>query len=593
MYSTVQKINLVGLDFHVSAKFLGAEDAELMLNVTELDSFRAVLRIGFSGNHPLKLQNLTLECSASTAEVHGIYFGGDPHLEMGYLPHGKLDKQVAAHRGVPLISLIDRVGNNRCSMGFLGQQLETQMTAQLSEMDVSYHIRIVRPIATNSAGAETYFELPAGHFEEFIVDRSVRSWIDVVRDYGMLAKQFSKIDPWPAPAHSFDPVFCTWTAIHHDVSESWCRDTARLAADIGFRTWITDDGWHHDGGEFGNYDDVGEWQPSIRKFPDFANHVKEIQELGFRYLLWVAPFMLGTANKEIDRTGLVLQPGHPGANFEMLDPMQPEVSNHVRQMLDRLQLRYNLDGFKLDFIDAVSAQKVMPGGRSVGFAISAAIEQALSDIRSRRPDLLIEFRNSYANLAMQNFANLYRSSDLPVNFFLNRWQATMLRILNPGRAVVTDPMLWPKDDSIENVAVHLINGISAVPMVSIDLTTYPKQHLEVLRHWIGYYSSRKETLAFGEFAPHLRGTKLPLTYFRDQYREIIALYDEVPVRIGHQRRVDLLNASPSESILLASATVQNYLARVFGPTGDLVLEKELEFGARDIEIPIGGRVELT
>lgn len=593
MPSVDQKVEIHGLELFVSAEFEDAADGEIELQTQVFNEKKAVLRIAFHGSGEVQLKSLRVTTSVSTANSHGIYFGGDPHLEMGYLPHGKLIKRVAAHCGVPLISLINRVGTNICSLGFLGQQLETEMIAQLSEIDARYHISFARPIPVLVDGTPTQLSLNSGHVEEFLVDLEQQSWQEVARSYGKLALASSKIDPLPVNPEAFEPVFCTWTAIHHDLSEVWCIETASIAFDLGFRTWITDDGWHHSGGEFGNYDDVGGWEPTASKFSDFAAHVKSIQNLGMKYLLWVAPFMLGTDNTDLDRTGLMLQPGHQGANFEMLDPLQSGVAIHVANLLERLMADYKLDGFKIDFIDSVSAQKFLQSSASSGQAMMDALELALRPLVEENPNLLIEFRNSYANLAMQSFGNLYRSSDLPVNFFLNRWQATMLRILNPGRAVVTDPMLWPMDESVENVAVHLINGLSAVPMVSIDLMKYPAEHLSVIRHWIEFYRSRKKTLAFGDFSPSLRGSKIPQTSFCQPTHEVIALYDQVPVAIRGEAWTEILNASEANRVLLLEPTASEWRYSKFGPMGELVGEGRLPAGIRDLEIPVGGRIELN
>ena len=48
-------------------------------------------------------------------------------------------------------------------------------------------------------------------------------------------------------------MFCSWTAIHHDVSQAWVTRNARRAAELGFGTWLTDDGWFTSKASFADY----------------------------------------------------------------------------------------------------------------------------------------------------------------------------------------------------------------------------------------------------------------------------------------------------------------------------------------------------
>ena len=76
------------------------------------------------------------------------------------------------------------------------------------------------------------------------------------------------------------------------VSEEPAERNARVAADLGLRTFIMDDGWFTEGTEFG-YHRTGDWRPVSSKFPDFRAHVRHVQDMGLKCLLWVAPFMVG------------------------------------------------------------------------------------------------------------------------------------------------------------------------------------------------------------------------------------------------------------------------------------------------------------
>jgi alpha-galactosidase len=198
---------------------------------------------------------------------------------------------------------------------------------------------------------------------------------------------------------------------------------ARLAADLGFRTWITDDGWFIESGQFANYSRAGDWQPYTPKFPDFKAHVRMVQELGFHYILWVSPFMVGKDSEAARRYAHLLTTGHEHLGFNNLSPWHAETRQVIGSLLEPLVRDYNLDGLKIDFLDAVSIHSVRKEGASDA-TLGASFYHLMKDVTDRllaiNPELLVEFRNTYANLASRSYANIYRSSDVLINFSLNR-----------------------------------------------------------------------------------------------------------------------------------------------------------------------------
>ena len=502
-----------------------------------------------------ELGTLSLSWEVPATDAHGLYFGGYPGDELSYLPFHRLEKTVRAHTGVPYTALVHRNGANRFSLGLLEQRVDVTLHAQLSELTRCYHFRLERP-GTSERNGQT---LGGKEWREtlYVSTRSA-PWFEELQAYVRWVDRKQPSPALPVPEHAFDPVFCTWTAVHHDVSHDWTMRTLPLAADLGFKTFIMDDGWFLEGGLFGDYRHVGSWQPETSKFPDFAEHVRAVKDLGFRYLLWVAPFMIGYDNPRAEQEAHLLTTGQRPERFHNLSPWHPDTARVVRELLLGLLERYDLDGFKLDFIDALKpwaerGPDALPA--TMGERMAAILSEAVDELVKRKPGLLTEFRNTYTNLASRRYANLYRSSDVPINPGLNRWQATLLRLLAPDRAVHTDPALWHPDDSDENVAVHLINLIAAVPMVSVELDRYPASHLALIRHWLGFYEAHRRTLVHGEFAPTFQAGRVPLTRFSSAQEHIIGVYDDVPIELplappGDERPVWLLNASSRNHLIL-------------------------------------------
>lgn len=587
-----ESVDVDGHTLKVSIDYVDEVAQEVGVSVVHQPNGTHRVEIVISGDQPATVSTVTVAATVSTANCRGVYIGADPHLEFGYLPHWPIAKEVSAHRGVPIAALVDHNAMALFAMGLLDQDSDAIVHAQLSEMDQCYHLAIERPPGSRIDGSAVATTVPAGHTEVVYVLTRPHEFPQLLADYAECATAHTGIAPRPVPAHAFLPVYCTWTAVHHEVNHEWAAHTARTAYNLGFRTWITDDGWHHPNGTFGSYSDIGHWQPDPTKFPDFSAHVREIQSLGMAYMLWVAPFMLGSEQTRYPAGAVSTQPGHPGAAFDLIDPEDPQAAEHVVTLLAGLVRQYGLDGLKIDFLDSLSARRHGNFTAPVGPLVRDILHDALDPLLATNPDLLIEFRNNYANLSMTRFATHYRSSDLPVNYVLNRWQATFLRLLSPHLAVVTDPMLWPPNDSDINVSIHLINGLMAVPMVSIDFAQYPESHLAIIKHWMGYYTDNIDVLAHGQFAPTLRGSTIPVTICERDNHAIMAVFDDVPVSIPPAARVDILNASPTEDITIVSIPSSSPNVTIVNHFGQVIESTTWSDMPRRMMVPRGGRIEL-
>lgn len=544
---------------------------------------------------PFTLDFVTVEWDVPIVEMHGLYFGGNPKWELTYLPFWNTEKTVAAHTGLPYLSLIHRDGSNRLAVGSFDQMTETTLSAELSEMTRCYHFRLTKP-SSSAANGQTL--VTGGLWEETLfVSRAPAPWPDVLKAY---VRQYdATLQPrlMPVPDSAYAPVFCSWTAIHHEVSHEWVMRNARLAAELGFGTWITDDGWFIEQGKFADYSLAGDWQPYAGKFPNLREHVAAVQGLGLRYILWVAPFMVGYDSEAATRYAALLTDGRAPIRFFNLSPWHDQTQDIIAGLLHRLVEEYGLDGLKIDFIDSVPTHaRRLPGARpeTLGQRIFDILDSVIHELWAEKPDLLIEFRNTYCNLASRSYANIYRCSDVPINPTLNRWQATMLRLLTPDRAVHLDPALWHPDDSAENVAVHLINLLVGVPMVSIELEDYPQAHIDLIRHWIGFYNSHRPTLAFGRFQPTLGTGSIPVIRFDSPQETIIALYEDVSVSLEEAAPVVwLLNASTRPSIRLDGGFPGPCRVQTYDKFGAQVHDEHLMVPAARLDVEIGGSLCLS
>jgi alpha-galactosidase len=593
-------IRVADIDFQFSIEAHNQVQLKLDVQVTPVadlvDTYLLYLTLEMPNQQAFSLRDLSIEWTIPIVDMHGLYFCGNPMAELSYLPFWQIQKQTCANRGIPYVSLINRNGENRAAFGLFDQITETTVTAQLSEITRCYSFHLQKPANKDSAGQMIPVENCWN--EVLFVSKAPQPWQEVLKQYVQLSDQTTHPAKMPVPDNAFDPVFCTWTAIHHDVSHDWIVRNARLAADLGFRTWITDDGWFIENGRFADYSKVGDWTPSAKKFPDFAEHVREVQELGFRYVLWVAPFMVGKDSEAAQRYAHLLTTGQERERFNNLSPWHDETREVIANLLERLVRDYHLDGLKIDFLDSISMHSLRRDGArddTLGSSIYHLLQKVTAHLLTLNPELLIEFRNSYTNLASRSYANVYRSSDVPINFTLNRWQAVMLRLLTPDRAVYLDPALWHCDDSDTNVAVHLINLMVGVPMVSIELDQYPQSHIDLIRHWIGFYNAHRDTLIRGEFKPVLRQGYIPVVQFVGKEETVIALYDDVPVSLADTpaQTVWLLNGSTQPTVHFTESSFNGrHTVIVRDKYGRITAKDTVSFPVTQLAAEVGGSIEI-
>ncbi len=543
-----------------------------------------------SDGEPFILRDLSIRWKVPAVDMHGFYSGTPSPEELAKLPYWQVRKRACANIGLPFVALFHRGGENRAAFGLLDQLTETALDAELSEATRCYHFCWHKPIG--------HAPLTTDRWEEtFFVSTARCPWPEVLRTYVETVDREWHQPKMPVPEHAFDPVFCTWTAIHHDVSQEWVLRNARHAHDLGFGTWLTDDGWFTDKATFADYRYAGDWEPCDAKFPDFAGHVRAVQEMGLRYVLWVAPFMVGKASQAAQRYAHLLTGAIPERYFSNLSPWQRETRDIVADLLERLVRDYHLDGLKLDFIGRIPLDcETTPDAayRTLGEGIYGILSYACDRLAALKPGLLIEFRNPYANLASRRYANLYRAYDVPINFAMNRWQIVMLRLLAPDRAVHLDPALWHPDDSDENVAVHLINAIISVPMISIELDQYPRSHLDLIRYWIGFYRAHRDTIVHGEFGPEFHLGRVPLIRFTGERERIIGLYDDSAFPPGAGAiPLWVLNASTRPFVeLLPDGFTGPYTVTTRDKFGHIVAQGTVQFPISCLAVEIGGSLEI-
>lgn len=435
-------------------------------------------------------KTLTLKIEVPLLDIHGYW---TPYLFRPVMQqHWVIEFSCAAHRNFPYLSFFNLDQKNRATIGVSNLYDDSIVSARMNQQTGNYDVEI-----KISIGNETR------EFAVFI-DTSERNWTEISADYRVFARPEWK----PSyPAAAWLPVYCTWYAVHASVEKGWLEKQAEAAADMGFGTFIVDDGWCFDDFKrvcpetIGSwYERIGDWEISEKKLPGFKQHVEKVQALGLKYLLWVSPFMVGGKSrfrKEVDCS--YLSELHEG--YQVFDPECEEAASRSMELMKKTVDNYGLDGLKIDFVDAVPQSLETPHGR----AVYGYMKNLTESIKKENPEALFEFRQRYSTPQMLDIGTQFRAGDAPFDFIENLHRIAQIRVcLGDGVPVHADPVYWHPAESNVNIAKHMICSLAGVPMVSADLNELPENQRKIIEYWLQFYLRHIETFKNGHWQINYR-----------------------------------------------------------------------------------------
>ena len=404
-------------------------------------------------------------------------------------------------------------------------------------------------------------EAPLSHYEtKIMLDGRHMFWGKTIQDGVKWMMEEKGLQALEAPEAAFEPLYSTWYQFHQNVTDKAVAEECKLAAELGMKTVILDDGWQTEDGNRG-YAFCGDWKPTPKKFPDMASHVAAVQKLGMKYMIWYSvPYVGFNSEAYAKFKGKYLYNEH-GMGCSVLDPRFPEVREHLVNLYVNALKDWNLDGFKLDFIDSFRfhgedpAVKEYYAGRDImnlSEAVNVLMKEVSSALKAIKPEILIEFRQQYIGPAIRQYGNMFRAADCPGNAKDNRMRIASLRLTSGSTAVHSDMLEWNISETPENVGRAIINSIFGVVQYSTMLRNIPQEQLDVMRKWMKFASDHRETLLKSEFRPHHPELGYPVIEAESDTELIIAVYQDNAVIDIHRRgkSVYILNASGSDSIVV-------------------------------------------
>lgn len=485
-----------------------------------------------------------------------------------------------------------------------GNRLTVASNESFRQLNATFGLREEGCVLVGRFDYFTQPEAPISSYETSILldSRSV-FWAESIREGAEWMSQSAGLQPCAVPADAWEPLYSSWYQFHQNVFDHEIEAECQLASRMGMKTIIVDDGWQTDDTSRG-YAYCGDWQVSKRRFPNMAEHVNKVHQMGMNYMMWYSVPFMGYKSQNYERFKGKYLRDDDGMNASVLDPRFPEVREYLIGVYEQALKEWNLDGFKLDFIDSFSfgsngdpALKDNYAGRDIQ-SLPQAIDVLMKGIQSRlnaiKPDILLEFRQAYIGPAIRQYGNMFRAADCPGDLQANRFRTINLRLTSGGTAVHSDMLEWNNAESPEAAARTILASLFSVVQYSLMLRDIPEQHTQVIRHWIDFTQQHRNTLLHGSLKPYHPEACYPCVEAESTGERIIAVYqDDVVAKAGPGNKpVYFINASMADSMVIdvPSAPKRVQVVDVYGNVKSTA--PAVHPGLNRIPVPLSGYIKL-
>lgn len=403
--------------------------------------------------------------------------------------------------------------------------------------------------------------------------------------------------PRELPVAAERPLYSTWYSYHQRLDAAELEAELALAAGMGMKSVIVDDGWQTSDAARG-YKFTGDWRMEPSRFPDPAGHVRKVHALGLAEMFWIAlPFVGEGSQAFADYAHWLI----PGTHASLWDVRLPEVRDHVAGICAGLVSDYGLDGLKIDFIDSWSRIDTGPAPAaadtdSMAAGVARLLARIVERIRVHVDNPLIEFRQHYVGPAMLRYGNMFRAGDCPMDGLANRVATVDLRHLCGHRAVHSDMVMWGPDATPEVAAEQLLCTLFSVPQISVRLAGLGEGHRSMLQSYLDFWTEHADVLLHGALRAPRPDLNYPTVSARRDERSVAAVYDPGSVVTVDEGETVVANATGSAEVLVELRRPAVLVGAVDCHGADTPLhaehDDELASGLHRLRIPRGGRATL-
>ncbi|MFF2910410.1 glycoside hydrolase family 36 protein [Paenibacillus sp. NPDC057934] len=535
----------------------------------------------------------TIEWSIPAVDVHSLWHPGTDRNKAFQVDWGD-GFQSKSTSLAPVASLYNLDGRNRMTFAFTDALNNVSIKAGIHEEDSTFLCSV------------TLFEeaMPKiDHYEATLrIDRRDISYNKALEEVTSWWETLPGYKPAEVPDVALRPMYSTWYSYHQELTAIELEEQSKLAKELGCDTIIVDDGWQTDDNNRG-YAFTGDWEVYGGKIPDMKAHVDTVHKLGLKYMLWYSVPFVGKSSKVWGQFENKLLRIDEKLNAGVLDPRYPDVREYLINTYEQAIIGWDIDGLKLDFVDSFRLSPDQQEGTAEGRdheSVPEAVDRLLSDVMERlraiKPDVLIEFRQTYIGPLMRKYGNMFRANDCPNDSIQNRVRTLDLRLLSGNTAVHSDMIMFNPNEPVESAAMQLVNVIFSVPQISLRLNEIGQEYLSMLRFWLAFSREHGDVLLRGELSPQQPELLYPLVTARKDDTQITAIYADVIVPVEQDfTHLFIVNGTYSQRIVIRSTlSPARYELQVKDCCGQIISSKivEMDRGLLEVAVPKAGLVSF-
>lgn len=519
------------------------------------------------------------------------YWTADSRAFRGIHPDWASPHVISPFSGVPIGVLYDTNGFVVAAWALAEQTGVVVVGGGLEEETGLFRLDLEIPRSSNREGISTVLRMDTRH----------QRFDKAVTDIGQWWRESLGSKAFSTPDIAYHPVYSTWYSFHQELEQAELEAETNRASALGFKTVIVDDGWQTtDTGR--GYAFTGDWHVSTERFPDLGQLVRSAEGNGISYMLWVAVPLIGKGSAAAQRFPDRLLNWNKELGMWIFDIRYRDARQYLLNACIDLVTRYSLAGLKIDFVDLWLPPTIPAAGpdadiRQLEDAVDTFLQELSNALETARPGTLIEFRQNYVGPRMWRYANLFRAADCPFDRITNRVQTIDLRLMLADRAVHTDPIMWDSRSSVQAAAEQILNGIFAVPQISMNLEQLTDEESAMIRHWLDFAHTHRETLYKGTLEVTTPDTNYAVARAHGPRTTIVAAYGRTPVALTAQDRdhLILLNATGSEELIVDVHPEQEYeVVELHTTTGNEVARRgpSILKGLQRITVPRAGSITI-
>ena len=554
------------------------------------------VRVEQLSGEPFTVNNFSLAVRVPRNPIQGIWLSSavaNSQNVMAADATHSIDEIVDANYGIPYIGAVSYNLGNAFAMGLGRQDLPVSITGRPSDKNY-YDFRMQSLAGTTAKVFDERFYISADN---------TMSWFQAAEDYADWADELNRYQPFPISPRAYEPVYDAWYWSGDQVDDRLYRQTAQLASEIGFGSYLADSGWDAPAGEYDKWlsGKTGDYNPPPDKFGNLSatfDAIRSEEKLGVT--LWLQPFAVGRASSRYRSTRNIhihIPPGNnnavgwigltyppfalplgPALETVNLCPRVAATQTYLKNLFTEMEGKYKPQGYWLDFIDGMATHCVAPHSHRdalFGDGFRKTLDAIKTTILSANPQAVVQFRARYANLNTKPFANVWQTEDSPGDFDAMRLSSMRLRPFSKGVVFASDQLYWPDTADEVTVAKFIVTSVmTGVPAFGPTLIYSPPSTLAMMKAWLGFYRQHLLDLTAGRFSPFGQ-LKIPNHKIEAEGRTFAYIRNlDFPELSAEGKTIYIVNASDADHFsgkVRGPIGVTTYSVKVF----NRYLDKEL------------------